>query len=170
MHARCKRSYNPAVRLAINVRHAGFLKCSSQAQLEFFRTATGAKMGFIIPCSATLALFASSILLQPSNVLAQISTNSSSGPVVDLGYAQYQGNTTLRSNYSTDVYYGIRFAQAPVGQLRWQPPQNIEAHNDYNPSEFIDAQTPSVAAAGQSDRSRACHWTGRLLAAGRLRS
>jgi carboxylesterase type B len=110
---------------------------------NFFRTATEAKMGFIIRCSATLALFASSILLQPSNVLAQISTNSSSGPVVDLGYAQYQGNTTLRSNYSTDVYYGIRFAQAPVGKLRWQPPQNIEAHNDYNPSEVIDAQTPS---------------------------
>jgi hypothetical protein len=100
-------------------------------------------MGFSIPSSATLALFALSIVLQPSTVLAQTSTNSSSGPIVDLGYAQYRGNTTLRSNYSTDVYYGIRFAQAPVGQLRWQPPQNIEAHNDYNPSEVIDAETPS---------------------------
>jgi carboxylesterase type B len=77
------------------------------------------------------------------SVFAQGSTNSSSGPIVNLGYAQYKGNTTLRSNFSTDVYYGIRFAQPPVGQLRWQPPQNIEAHNDYNPSEVIDAQTPS---------------------------
>lgn len=77
------------------------------------------------------------------SVFAQRSTNSSSGPIVNLGYAQYKGNTTLRSNFSTDVYYGIRFAQPPVGQLRWQPPQNIEAHNNYNPSEVIDAQTPS---------------------------
>jgi carboxylesterase type B len=74
---------------------------------------------------------------------AQTSNNSSAGPVVNLGYAQYRGNTTFRSNYSTDVFYGIRFAQAPVGQLRWQPPQNIEAHNDYNPSEILDAQVPS---------------------------
>jgi carboxylesterase type B len=93
-------------------------------------------MGFSKSWLATWALFASS-------GLAQDSTNTSSGPIVNLGYAQFKGNTTLRSNFSTDVYYGIRFAQAPVGQLRWQPPQNIEAHNDYNPSEVIDAQTPS---------------------------
>jgi carboxylesterase type B len=75
-------------------------------------------------------------------VIAQTSNNSSSGPVVDLGYAQYRGSTTYRSNFSTDVFYGIRFAQAPVGQLRWQPPQNIEAHNDYNPSEVMGAEAP----------------------------
>jgi carboxylesterase type B len=93
-------------------------------------------MGFSNSWLAAWALLASS-------ALAQDSTNSSSGPIVNLGYAQFKGNTSLRSNFSTDVYYGIRFAQAPVGQLRWQPPQNIEAHNDYNPSEVIDAQTPS---------------------------
>jgi carboxylesterase type B len=93
-------------------------------------------MGFLSNSVATWALFA-------FTVLAQTPTNSSSGPIVDLGYVQYKGNTTLRSNYSTDVYYGIRFAQAPVGQLRWQPPLNIEAHNSYNPSEILDAQTPS---------------------------
>jgi len=84
---------------------------------------------------ATWASFASS-------VLAQGSANSSHGPVIDLGYARYRGSTALRSNFSTDVYYGIRYAQAPVGQLRWQPPQHIEGHNDYNPNEVIDAQTP----------------------------
>ena len=93
-------------------------------------------MGFSNSWFATLALLA-------CHAIAQDSTNSSSGPIVNLGYAQYKGNTTLRSNFSTDVYYGIRFAQPPVGQLRWQPPQNIEAHNDYIPSEVIDAQTPS---------------------------
>lgn len=78
-----------------------------------------------------------------STTWTQTTTNSTSGPIVDLGYAQYRGNTSLRANFSTDVYYGIRFAQAPIGELRWQPPQNIEAHNDYNRDEVIDAQTPS---------------------------
>jgi carboxylesterase type B len=76
-------------------------------------------MGFSNSWLAAWALLASS-------ALAQDSTNSSSGPIVNLGYAQFKGNTSLRSNFSTDVYYGIR-----------------EAHNDYNPSEVIDAQTPS---------------------------
>lgn len=94
-------------------------------------------MGFANYSLAALAIFASSVLGQTSN-------NSSTGPVVDLGYAQYRGNTTYRSNFSTDVFYGIRFAQSPVGELRWQPPQNIEAHNDYDRNEVIDAQAPSI--------------------------
>jgi carboxylesterase type B len=84
---------------------------------------------------ATWASFASRVFAQGSN-------DSSSGPVVDLAYAQYKGSTALRDDFRTDVYYGIRYAQAPVGQLRWQPPQNIEGHNDYKPNEIIDAQTP----------------------------
>jgi carboxylesterase type B len=84
-------------------------------------------------CLATLA----------SRCNGQQQYGNESGPIVDLGYAQYRGNTTYRGNYSVDVFYGIRYAQAPVGDLRWQPPQDIESHNDYNPSEIIDAQTPS---------------------------
>lgn len=101
------------------------------------------------------------VVVFASSVLAQSSTNSSSGPIVNLGYAQYRGNTTLRSNFSTDVFYGIRFAQAPVAELRWQPPQNIEAHNDYNPSEIIDAQTPSPSCVqGTPAWSLAANQTG----------
>lgn len=102
-----------------------------------------------VPCSASktrnMGLYGCSFAafaLLTSGALAQTSNNSS-GPIVDLGYAQYRGNTTFRSNFSTDVFYGIRFAQAPVGQLRWQPPQNIEAHNDYTPSEVMNAEAPS---------------------------
>lgn len=62
---------------------------------------------------------------------------------MNLGYAQYRGNTTYRGNYTTDVYYGIRYAQAPIHDLRWRPPMEIESHNDYDPNEVMDAQTPS---------------------------
>lgn len=62
---------------------------------------------------------------------------------MNLGYAQYRGNATYRGNYSTDVYYGIRYAQAPIHDLRWRPPMEIESHNDYDPNEVMDAQTPS---------------------------
>ncbi|KAI0973891.1 carboxylesterase [Xylaria arbuscula] len=42
-------------------------------------------------------------------------------PVVDLGYAKYQGlyNSTLDQN----IFNGIRYAAPPVGELRWQMPQ-----------------------------------------------
>ncbi|KAJ5982532.1 Carboxylesterase type B [Penicillium sp. IBT 35674x] len=42
-------------------------------------------------------------------------------PVVDLGYAQYQGyyNSTSRLN----VFLGIGYATPPVGRMRWQAPQ-----------------------------------------------
>ncbi|KAJ7931193.1 Alpha/Beta hydrolase protein [Mycena leptocephala] len=44
----------------------------------------------------------------------------SAGPIVDLGYAQYQGEVT-----PTNIthFLGIRFAAAPIGQLRFRAPQ-----------------------------------------------
>lgn len=94
-------------------------------------------MGFTSYSFAAWAVFASGVLGQSTN-------SSSAGPVVDLGYAQYRGNTSYRASFSVDVFYGLHFAQAPVGELRWQPPLNIEAHNDYDPNEVIDAQAPSI--------------------------
>ncbi|KAH9924568.1 Alpha/Beta hydrolase protein [Fomitopsis serialis] len=44
-----------------------------------------------------------------------------STPVVDLGYSQYQGTYDPDANIS--YFFGIRFAQAPTGELRWQAPQ-----------------------------------------------
>ncbi|KAF2755773.1 alpha/beta-hydrolase [Pseudovirgaria hyperparasitica] len=66
-----------------------------------------------------------------------------SGPVVDLGYAQYQGKY-LEDN-DLNNYYGIRYAQAPVHHLRWRPPMPIELHNNYSRSTPIDATTPGPA-------------------------
>ncbi|KAH7888217.1 Alpha/Beta hydrolase protein [Phlebopus sp. FC_14] len=41
-------------------------------------------------------------------------------PVVDLGYAQYQGSYNASSN--TTSFLGIRYAAPPTGQLRWAAP------------------------------------------------
>ncbi|KAL3425572.1 carboxylesterase family protein [Phlyctema vagabunda] len=66
-----------------------------------------------------------------------------SGPVVDLGYARYQGSYDLASDINT--FYGIRYAQAPTGTLRWQAPQSIEAKNNYSKTAVINATTVGVA-------------------------
>ncbi|KAI3607697.1 cephalosporin esterase [Moniliophthora roreri] len=42
-------------------------------------------------------------------------------PIVDLGYAQYQGVFDVNTN--TTSYFGVRYAAPPVGELRWQAPQ-----------------------------------------------
>jgi carboxylesterase type B len=64
---------------------------------------------------------------------------NASTPVVDLGYAQYRGNTSLTG---TNTFYGIRYAQPPIGELRWQAPRDIEASNDYSPTEVLNAERP----------------------------
>jgi carboxylesterase type B len=64
---------------------------------------------------------------------------NASTPIVDLGYAQYKGNTSLTG---TNVFYGIQYAQAPTGELRWRPPQDIEAHNNFEPTQVLNAESP----------------------------
>ncbi|KAI0733810.1 alpha/beta-hydrolase [Fomitopsis betulina] len=44
-----------------------------------------------------------------------------STPVIDLGYAQYQGSFDSSSNVSH--FFGIRYAQPPTDDLRWRAPQ-----------------------------------------------
>ncbi|KAJ7675705.1 Alpha/Beta hydrolase protein [Mycena polygramma] len=46
--------------------------------------------------------------------------NAATAPVVDLGYAQYQGVVDTKSNIT--AFKGIRYAAAPTGKLRWQAP------------------------------------------------
>jgi carboxylesterase type B len=90
-------------------------------------------MGF----TSTL-LTALSLLTWISSTHARLIGNAST-PIVDLGYAQYRGNTSLTG---TNVFYGIRYAQAPIGELRWQTPQDIEASNEYTPTEVLNAESP----------------------------
>ncbi|KAK4449498.1 hypothetical protein QBC34DRAFT_405127 [Podospora aff. communis PSN243] len=44
-------------------------------------------------------------------------------PVVDLGYTKYEGE---RLRNGVDAYLGMRFAAAPLGELRWRAPVEPE--------------------------------------------
>lgn len=76
------------------------------------------------PLPAALSSLLLLLPLLPSPTVAQ-SNSSSSTPTVDLGYAKYEGytNATAGINY----FRGLRYAQAPVGALRWQKPVPIES-------------------------------------------
>ncbi|OAX34783.1 alpha/beta-hydrolase [Rhizopogon vinicolor AM-OR11-026] len=47
---------------------------------------------------------------------------TSAAPIVDLGYSQYQGSVNTSSNITN--FLGVRYAAAPTGNLRWEPPQS----------------------------------------------
>ncbi|KAK7032667.1 carboxylic ester hydrolase [Favolaschia claudopus] len=56
----------------------------------------------------------------------QWTLTTAAGPIVDLGYAQYQGSVNATTNVAT--FLGIRYATPPLGNLRFgapQPPQNM---------------------------------------------
>lgn len=57
-------------------------------------------------------------------------------PTINLGYVQYTGfqNATIGINY----YRGLRYAQAPVGDLRWREPVPIEQSSNYT-GQVMDA-------------------------------
>ncbi|KAJ7625361.1 alpha beta-hydrolase [Mycena polygramma] len=52
--------------------------------------------------------------------LSVATTNSVTAPVVDLGYAQYQGVVDTELNIT--AFRGIRYGAPPTGPLRWQAP------------------------------------------------
>jgi hypothetical protein len=62
------------------------------------------------------------LLILSRAVSALFMSPSSENPVVDLTYAKYQG---LRDKtYGVDKYLGMRYAEAPLGDLRFRAPQN----------------------------------------------
>lgn len=52
---------------------------------------------------------------------------SNSPPVIDLGYAKYRG---VRLDAGVDQFLGMRFAQAPLGNLRFRAPQDPTPEKD----------------------------------------
>ncbi|KAL1726993.1 Alpha/Beta hydrolase protein [Schizophyllum commune] len=63
--------------------------------------------------------------------------NESLRPVVDLGYARYEGIYDESTN--TNRFLGIRYAAPPTGSLRWRPPQPPATETDE--SEILKAYT-----------------------------
>ncbi|CAE6402393.1 unnamed protein product [Rhizoctonia solani] len=68
---------------------------------------------------------------------------SSLGPVIDLGYTAYAGNSTSptgQPNSTVTFFGGIRYAQPPLGDLRFRAPKDLD--ETYNPSRtVIDARS-----------------------------
>ncbi|OCL08234.1 alpha/beta-hydrolase [Glonium stellatum] len=106
-------------------------------------------------------------------MLAELRLNTT-GPIVDLGYARYEGvhNESveyvtcpqadimfLKRRPSINTWFGIRYAQPPTGELRWRAPRDIELNNSYSRTETISASaqgpicvqgTPQWRVAGNS--------------------
>ena len=86
------------------------------------------------------------------------STSSTSSLQVDLGYSVYQGvyNDTTGQN----IFKGIRFADPPTGQYRWQPPQppssnrssTIDA-SQYAPICFQNGDSNGVSIVAENETS-----------------
>ncbi|GAB7354780.1 hypothetical protein MBLNU459_g5178t1 [Dothideomycetes sp. NU459] len=76
-------------------------------------------------------------------VFALVSDN----PIIDLGYAQYEG--VYNSTSGINSWFGIRYAQPPTGQLRWREPQDIELKNNYSTSVPINATIPGPTCVQQ---------------------
>lgn len=77
------------------------------------------------------------------HVRRQAAATNNGSLTVDLGYEVYQG--WRNETQELDVFYGIRYAKAPTGELRWQAPRAPET----NRNGTIDATT-YPAQCGQS--------------------
>ncbi|KAF7350386.1 Carboxylic ester hydrolase [Mycena venus] len=77
-------------------------------------------------------------------------------PIVDLGYAQYQGSVNASTNVTS--FFGIRYAAAPVGDLRFsapQPPANVTGVQDATTQPNECFQAGSGVSAANPLRTRA---------------
>ncbi|KAL4262468.1 Carboxylic ester hydrolase, partial [Pleurotus pulmonarius] len=61
----------------------------------------------------------------PLLTLLSLAVAQAPAPVTDVGNAKYQGIVNAKNNIST--YFGIRYAAAPVGDLRFRAPQSPPA-------------------------------------------
>lgn len=65
--------------------------------------------------AVTISSFAVDIAANP------VSPSKNTGPIVDLGYSQYEG---ISLSSGVNQYLGMRFAAPPLGELRFRAPVN----------------------------------------------
>ncbi|KAJ7866069.1 Alpha/Beta hydrolase protein [Mycena olivaceomarginata] len=104
-------------------------------------------------------------LLVPLSAAGQLTSNL--GPVVDLGYAAYAGNTTSPAGLLDGpvAFYGnIRYVEPPLGDLRFRAPAMLDENT--TATQVLDArgwgppciQRPAVVGVGSEGK-----WPSRLL-------
>lgn len=82
-------------------------------------------------------LLLSFFTLLTTNIVAQGNT---ADPIVDLGYGRYRGS--FNSTTGLKEFYGLPFAQPPVGSLRWKAPLPISPSQN-NTGIVVNATGPA---------------------------
>ena len=71
-------------------------------------------------------MFVTTVLVAALSILARAANPArylASAPTVDVGYTSFLGNTSIPGVH---FFGGIRYAQPPLGPLRWRPPQALD--------------------------------------------
>ena len=82
-----------------------------------------------------------------------VAATDNASTVVDLGYAQYQGN---RSNEFTVAFLGLPYAEPPLADLRWRAPLplNTSRVQEQTGGQVVDATSfPNFCIQGGAPRA-----------------
>ncbi|KAF9255238.1 alpha/beta-hydrolase [Marasmius fiardii PR-910] len=104
-------------------------------------------------------------LLALCGVVSTQPVKEPSTPVVDLGYARYSGAFNGSTNVTS--FLGMRFAAAPIGELRWRAPQP-PGNEYYKGIQEAIAQPPQCAQAMQGAADRNPFWSNNTSTGGGL--
>ncbi|KAK7042329.1 COesterase domain-containing protein [Favolaschia claudopus] len=115
--------------------------------------------------SALASRFSSSVERDANETSLSGTLTSRLGPVVNLGYAAYVGNSSLPD---VTFYGGIPYIKPPVGKLRFAPPQRLNERPVFlTNDDIVDArnwgplciQQPAVMGIGSEDCVTLNIWT-----------